>query len=455
MIFIPEVRERMFKILKLISIILAITILVLPVLGESNSGGSGSSDSGGSSSGSADSGSSSSGSVDSGSSSSSSADSGSSSSGSAGSGKSDSKSVDSGQSGPNNEKAKEMYDSGSKLREDNGVSGMGFMQREDGNYGDYVTFSVDKGTGDVLNYGIAGTSLFDSIKIPGFDFKDSITKGAETKVVSKDGSIVIHIHDNPAAVMDINTDKKTNLIFNLASGVTATKEDNMVKITSRNETAYIVSEKASSISLAGRQVSIDTPNGNTIFRASPANMPHDDMEGRFMGEMMKNRAGAEVSVGRSDNYSIVNYSEDINVTMGQIESNHMRMEINSSNHSGKYILMNIDNSSLKWKDGQNVNLYLDNKSIKEVQTESELYNASESSYWLNKTGNNKMQAMMYIKDFSTHQVDIVVAEPATPTPTTVATTVATTTATPKTPGFGIMLGALCTIAVAYMMRRRL
>jgi predicted S18 family serine protease len=71
------------------------------------------------------------------------------------------------------------------------------------------------------------------------------------------------------------------------------------------------------------------------------------------------------------------------------------------------------------------------------------------------TGKNRMQAMMYIKDFSTRQVDIVV-EPLTPTPTSVATAVETTTAatTPKTPGFVITLGAIGTIAAAYIMRRR-
>jgi len=427
----------MNKIIKLIAISLVLTMLLLPVLGEMNSG-----DSGGSST-----------------------DSSQSSSDSSGSSMSETKSVDSGSkssdssssdSSSKNEKAREMYDSGSKMREDSGMTGMGFMQREDNNYGNYVTFSVDKTSGDVMNFGIKGTSLFDSVKISGFDFKDSITKGAETKVVSKDGAIVIHIHDNPAAVMKINADKEANLTFNLASGVNATKEENIVKITSRNETAYIVSDKEASINVSGNRVSIDTTKGDTIFRSSPSNMPQDDMEKQFMREMMNNRAGAEVSVGKSDNYSIVNYSDDVNVTIGSIETDHVRMEINSSNHSGKFILMNIDNSSLSWKEGQKINLYLDNKSINEVEKESELYNASESSYWLNKTGNNRMQAMMYIKSFSTHLVDIVVAAPVTPAPTTVATAAATPTAatTQKTPGFEITLGALGTIAAAYMMRRR-
>jgi hypothetical protein len=446
-----EVWESMNRKFEVIAIVLVIIMLSLPVLGEMNSG-----DSSGNS---ADSGNNNAGSVDSGKSNAGSADSGNNNAGSVDSGKND---AQSGDSSGLSEKAREMYDNGSRMREDNGMMGMGFMQREDNNYGNYVTFSVDNTTGDVLNFGISGTSLFDSIKIPGFNFKDTITRGTETEVVSKDGSIVIHIHDNPAAVIEINAEAKANLIFNLASGVSATKQDNMVKITARNDTAYIVSEKATSINIAGSQVSIDTTNGDTIFRASPVNMPLDNMEMRFMEEVKTKKAGAEVSVGKSDNYSIVNYSGDVNVTMGSIETGHVRMEINSSDHSGKFILMNFDNSSLMWNEGQNLNLYLDNKTMKEVETEKELYNASESSFWLNTTGKNKMQALVYISNFSTHQIDVVVGaqanqtstQIATPGTTTNATTPGTATPTPTTPGFEIALGALGTMAAAYIARRK-
>jgi hypothetical protein len=415
----------MIKIIKLIAIVLALTMLSLPVLGEM-----GGSDSNGKS-------------MD--------------------AGRNDSYRNNPSMMDSNNndntsmhETAREMYDNGSRMRDNEGIMGMGFMHREDNNYGSYVTFSVDNTTGNVLNFGISGITVFDSIKIQGFDFNASTTEGAETKISNKDGSILIHIHDNPAAVIEINANTNVTLIFNLATGVSATKQDNIVKITAGNITSFIVSEKATSINIAGSQVSINSA-GDTVFRASPVNMPHDDMEERFMGEVMTKRAGAEVSVGESDKYSIVNYSEDVNVKVESIQSNHMRLTVDSSNHSGKFVLLNLDNTSLTWIEGQKISLYLDNKPMKEVMTEQELYNAPESSFWLTMTGRNKMQAMMYIANFSTHQVDIVVGEEVTTTPTTAATSVETTTAatTPKTPGFEIALGALSTVAAAYMLRRRL
>lgn len=379
-------------------------------------------------------------------------------------GKNDSGKIDSGMMDSNkrdensmHEKVKEMYDNGSRMRDAKGVKGMEFMHQEDNSYGSYVTFSVNNSTGEVTNFGISGIAILDSLKITGFDFKDTRTEGAETRIVNKDGSIVVQLHDNPAAVINIKTDTKATLIFNLSSGVSAAKQDNIIKMMAGNLTAYIASEKATSMDISGSKVTIGTDKGVTIFRASPVNMPHDNMEERFMGEMMTNRAGAEVSVGESDKYSVVNYSENMNVTMESIDTNHMRMMINSSDHTGKFVLMNIDNSSLNWNDRERVRLYLDNKPMKEVMTEQELYNATESSFWINITGANRMQAMIYIANFSTHQVDLVVEPAITPTPTVMETTVAPTTApptTPSTPGFEIALGGLCTVAAAHIMRRR-
>ena len=347
--------------------------------------------------------------------------------------------------------AKEMHEKGNEIRNAQGMIGMGFMHREGNSYGSYVTFSVNNVTGDVMNYGISGITVFDSIKVSGFDLEEISTLGAVTKIINKNGSILIQLHDNPAAVINIMAKSKATIIFDLADSVNATKEDNIVKITADNLTAYIASGNATSVNIAGGEVKIETDKGFTIFRASPVNMPVDGMHQRFMGEMMRNRAGAEVSVGVSDKYSIVNYFDDMNVMIRSMERDRMRLMVNSENHSGKFLMMNIDNSSLTWNERQKVRLYLDNKPMRQVMSEQELYEANESSFWLNMMGRNRMQAVMYIANFSERQVDIVVEDEGTPAATPEATKTATTT--PKTPGFGIVLGLLCTAAV-YRLRRR-
>jgi hypothetical protein len=356
-------------------------------------------------------------------------------------------------------KAKEMMKEGKDIREKGGMMGMGFMHSEGRSFGNYVTFSVDNSTGAVLNYGISGSTIFDYINVSGFNFKESATMGALTRITNKDRSVVIQLHDNPAAVINIKTNSTTILIFTLAQGVTATKEEKIINISADNITAYIVVGNATSINIVGRDIRIEATKGSIIFRAAPANMPV--LHRKFMGEMMKNRAGAEVYVGTLDKSSIVNYSDDMNVMIRSMEKNRMRMTINSQDHSGKFIMMDINNTSMMWNERQKIRLYLDNKSLRQVMSEQELYDSKESSFWLNMMGKNRMQAVMYIANFSERQVDIVVEDnitsTVTPEVTPTTTPEVTKTAvsgTPKTPGFEVMIGLLGTV-VAYWMRRKL
>lgn len=350
-------------------------------------------------------------------------------------------------------KAKDMMTRGSEMRSAQGMMGMGFMHSQGSNFGKFVTFSVDNTTGTVTNYGILGITVFDSIKVAGFNFKDLKTMGALTRISDKNDSVVIQLHDNPAAVINIRTKAAATITFDLADGVKASKEDNIVKIEDGNLTAFIVSTNTTSINIVDGNVIIESSRGNAVFRAVPVNMPMDGMHQKFMGEMMKNRAGAEVSIGISDKYSIVNYSENMNLMVRSMERNHIRVTINSTDHSGKFIMMNLDNSSMMWSKGQKIRLYLDNMSMRQVMTAEELYDAKESCFWLTMSGDNRMQAMMYIANFSERVVDVVVEDESTPAPTSTETAGKTPVPTPATPGFEIAIGLLGA-GLAYRLGRK-
>jgi hypothetical protein len=310
---------------------------------------------------------------------------------------------------------------------------------------------VNNTTGEVVDYGIMGITVFDSIKVSGLDFKDLKTMGALTKISDKDDTIVIQLHDNPAAVITIRTKAATTITFDLAEGVKASKEDNIVKIEDGNLTAFIVSTNTTSINVVGREIMIQSSKGNVIFRAIPVNMPMDGMHQKFMGEMMKNRAGAEVSIGQSDKYSIVNYSENMNLMIRSIGNNRMKLVINSSDPSGKFIMMNMDNSSMMWSQGQKIRLYIDNMPMRQVMTSDELYSAKESSFWLSMSG-KRMQALMYIANFSEHIVDVVVEDGSTQAPTSPGTP-SKPVSTTATPGFEIAI-VLLSAGLAYKLGRK-
>ncbi|MCX9089077.1 MAG: hypothetical protein OIN90_16120, partial [Candidatus Methanoperedens sp.] len=51
-------------------------------------------------------------------------------------------------------KAFDMMEQGRGMRAEQGIYGMGFMHSVGNAYGDYVTFTIDNQTGNVLNYGV-------------------------------------------------------------------------------------------------------------------------------------------------------------------------------------------------------------------------------------------------------------------------------------------------------------
>ena len=208
----------------------------------------------------------------------------------------------------------------------------------------YMLLHTAKGSYD-LDLGNHPVFTVDREKLGQWMAKETEKAGALTGIANKDGSVVVQLHDNPASVINVRTKTAITVTFDLAEGVRASKEDNIIKIETDNLTAFIASTNSTPINISGGEVRIEPGSGNIIFRAVPVNMPVEGMHQRFMGEMMRNRAGAEISMGMSGKYSIVNYSENMNVMIKSMEKNRMKMTINSTDPSGKFVMMNIDNSS--------------------------------------------------------------------------------------------------------------
>jgi len=353
-------------------------------------------------------------------------------------------------------KAGDMMKKGVEMRSSAGLNGMGFMHSAGNIFGHYVTFSVDNSTGSVNDYGISGITIFNSIKVAGFNFKESRTTGAVTTIAGKDGAIVLELHDNPASVIQIKTKEPANITFSLAEGVNASKENNTIRIETNNLTAFIAATNAASIEIAGLEIKIGSSKGNIIFRAVPVNLPMDGRPKMLMMEMMKNRAGAEVSAGSYGKMSIINYSDNISLDVRSMERSRMRFTINSTDPGGKFIMMNLDNSSMMWNATQKIHVYLDGKPIRQVMSADMLYMANRSSFWLTAPFLNRMQGMIYISNFSERTVDLVVedAKPMMAAATNVTTTAQQTPQqTARTPGFEIGIG-LIGVYASYIKRRR-
>jgi hypothetical protein len=190
-----------------------------------------------------------------------------------------------------------------------GMYGMGFIYTDGNAYGSYVTFTIDNQTGNIINYSVMGTTLF-NISITNFDYNSTSSQGSITWVSNTNGSTIIQLHDNPAAVINILTNRGISVTFTLAKNVTAAKEDNFVRIESGGVVGYIVGTGTVTSSISGTQVKLDaSPNSAVVFRAAPVNMPmFDNMYRGFSQEIARNRMGMEIALGRNGTYDSINYS---------------------------------------------------------------------------------------------------------------------------------------------------
>ena len=357
-------------------------------------------------------------------------------------------------------RASDMMDYGRSMRAGQGMYGMGFMYSAGNAYGSYVTFIIDNQTGNILNYGVMGNSLF-NISIENFNYKSTSSQGSITWVSNSDGSTIIQLHDNPAAVINILTSKGRSVTFTLADGVNATKEDNFVRIESGGIVGYIVGNGTVTSSVSGTQVKLDAlPNGAVVFRAAPINMPmFNHMDREFSQEIARNRMGMEIALGRNGTYDSINYSTMMHMGVQAMERNRIRLLVNSTEPSGRIIAINLDNTSLIVGAHDKLRIDYDGQPINCVNDPNIVFNGTDRPLcWMSPIQEGvRAQLMIYVPHFSEHTIDIVVEPEVTGTPAATQTVSPAITnvkpATPKAPGFGLIVSLFGFLTWAFLRRR--
>ena len=359
-------------------------------------------------------------------------------------------------------KASDMMEYGNTVRNQQDMRGMGFMHSAGNAYGEYVTFTIDSQTGAVLNYGVMGNALF-NISIVNFNYKSSSSQGSITRVSNTDGSTILQLHDNPAAVINILTNKSITVIFTLAEGVIATKEDNLIRIESGNVAGYIAGTGAVSSSVSGSQVRVDAPsNSAVVFRASPVNMPmYNNLHQMFSQEIARNRMGMEIAIGRNRSYSAINYSARLQLRVQEMDQDRIRLQINATEPAGKIIAVNLDNTSLVLRERDRLRIHYDGQPLQCVDDPNLVFNATDRPVcWISPIQDRvRAQLMIHIPNYSEHTIDILVEPETTATPTLTAPVVPTNTTvkpaeTQKTPGFGVTVSLIGLFAWVILARRR-
>ncbi len=357
--------------------------------------------------------------------------------------------------------AGDMMGIGQTLRQDEGIHGMGFMHSGACLYGQYITFDVDNQSGAIINYGIAGVDIFDSIAVDGFKYDSTQVSEAITltTIADADGTTFIQVHDNPAAVINVFSSENYTVNFDLADGTTVSEEENIVKIEVEGSdiVVYIISasEDTVDISVDNGLISITSPaDSSVVVRAVPVNMRGqglDNVHGMFVREMAGNRVGAEVCLGAGGSFSVVNYAEEMHVELQSMTQEMIQLRVNCTDPAGRIMAFNLDNTSLMIQEMERLGIHYDGTPMACVNDPELVFNATTATCWISQQTREQAQVMMYIPEFSEHTIDIVVeSDEAAEVPTTPETTETPDT---KVPGFAAISAVLGLVLSGYVSKK--
>ncbi|VVB88201.1 Uncharacterised protein [uncultured archaeon] len=319
------------------------------------------------------------------------------------------------------EKASKMMEEGKSMRQEREMEGMGFLSSEDNSYGEYVNFAIDRQNSSILNYAINGTPLF-NISCD-FNFRSIESEGSQTRIEDTSGETIIRIHDNPSAIINIMTKSNgsassvRHIAFALASGVTAAKEDSLIRIGSGDVVGYVGGANATSISTGGGQVKIEMPaNSYAFFRAAPVNLNMSyNLQKKVSQEIEDNGVGMEIAFGRNRTVNAINYSERMNLSIREMEKDRIRLSINSSETAGRIIIMNLDNASLVIGHGERLRINYDSEPLDCGDNPDMIFNGTDRPLcWISSVQDSKGQIMIYVPHYSQHTIEILVEPETTP-----------------------------------------
>lgn len=343
----------------------------------------------------------------------------------------------------------DMMQQGQDLRHEAGMQGMRFMHSGGNMFGNYVTFTIDDSTGKISTYGIAGNAIFDSITVDGLDFGEPQITGSMTKIIDADGKIIMQVYDNPAGVINFVSSDAYTVNFDLADGVTATEEENMVKIESNEVEVYIVysaNEDSFDVNVSGDTVIVEAPeNSSMVVRALPVNMPElSEMNRLIVREMAKNRVGAEVCLGMNGSMNMVNYSNHLRIQSEVMNTERIRLRLNSTDPTGKILSFNLDNTSLQLQEGERLRIYYDNVPLNCVDNPEQVSSATQAACFISQESRSRAQIMINVPEFSDHVIEIVAEAEQSEIPDEPDSSV---------PGFGSVIAISGLSMAVYLIRR--
>ncbi|MEI6795736.1 MAG: hypothetical protein WCK39_02625 [Methanomassiliicoccales archaeon] len=297
--------------------------------------------------------------------------------------------------------------------------------------GSFVSFTYDDETGVMgaftLTTGTGPVEVFTSISISGLVAGNITSHGSLLVITCTDLQVVVH--DNPTGMIHVITNSSIpEITYYLSSGFDVTAVQNELNDRSLNNKALISNGNISGVVASGNGtlsygndiggwIKIKNETEQSMVRFSPVFKVGDsEHDAQIFDAINDNRLGAEMSLvcgERGVSFDATEYHPDMTMTLVQGKKGFVQLEISSTVHQGRAVLINLDQQSMTG----NVHVLIDGQVVRLANNSAEVLYAngqrtSDACYFLTEEGNTS-SVTLYVPAFSTHSI---VIESSLPTP---------------------------------------
>lgn len=290
--------------------------------------------------------------------------------------------------------------------------------------GDLIHFAFDDKNGTILSYTLmrnnSNITVFDLVEIEPFIPKNNPTvHGAVWRCNAE--NVKLEAHDNPTGLLKYKSYENKTVTFYLADNITVseTNSSNILSVSGAISGKIVVTGAIMENNTTGSTLTADTntvnislyENSHVFFLASPVEGMGVGIakrnENKIQNAIANGKVGARIFAQKKNQTHNETYS-DINTTT-EVEEGKVEIIIDSTEETGKTIVVDIDFETLNVTDTSDVVVMFDGKEINMADDYDDVLNSSDDgneSEYLIVIGSNGVQVLVSIPSFSEHTITI-------------------------------------------------
>ncbi len=294
--------------------------------------------------------------------------------------------------------------------------------------GEFVSFNIDSQSGEIQNYEVNGTTVFESVTYENETTGNVWVKGASLFYYGMGAPLNIswlqqpkksmwrflHAHDNPAGVLHIVVYGQDKITYKLASGVNAEMTSNHMIMLNGPISGVLIFTGSASIS--GDQVTVSLGNTNYTFgdysfrggsvifiRTDDWQIP-SNVRQKIINGIKDGKVAGQIDISGEGSSDFMNYTYDFHASVS-VNMNSISVVVSSENHTGKVVVINVDKNKLQYDENHRIVVKIDGNKAMNTTVTDVLAGGNTYKYAV-INGTAEVTIIVYVSHFSSHTLTI-------------------------------------------------